>query len=178
MGPQLDVGKVVGAASAPVALIIATSIFLSNLGAKYAMLAAVYRELLEEHGKISDTGELHAKRLHRQLQLYALRIRILMRATFWLTLAIQCFIFTVVLTGVGVIFPQSRIWTWSTVFFSFAGLFVLGASVVIEMYENHLARRTLMLYAAETPSILSRTDLGRTAEFSGLTSNLKSGEPD
>jgi Protein of unknown function (DUF2721) len=156
--PHLDVAKIVGAASAPVALIIATSIFLSNLGAKYAMLAGTFRELTEElRGTPErDRGSLRAKSVHQSLEMYALRLRLLMRATFWLTISILCFILTVVFTGVGVIVPGKSLWQIITVLFSFGGLLILAWSVGFEIRENHQAKRALILETSEFDDIVPR----------------------
>lgn len=140
MNPQLDVGKLVGAASAPVALIIAASIFLSNLGAKYVLLAGLFREASKEYRELEEGADVRREGLERQLALYAQRLRHLMRATSALGVSIQCFILTVLFTSVGVLFPTAKIWLWITGFFSFAGMLILAGSVVIEMIENHSAK--------------------------------------
>lgn len=152
----LDVAKIVGAASAPVALIIATSIFLSNLGAKYSLLAGIFRELSNEFRKTeeNDKGSLRSKSVHQALQMYAQRLHMLMRATFWLTISIICFILTVVFTGVGVIFPHSVMWQIVTVVFSFAGLLILAWSVGLEIWENHEAKLALILETSDLPDVV------------------------
>src|SRR5579884_4051590 len=102
---NLDVGKLVGAASAPVALIIATSIFLSNLSAKYGVLCSTFRSVAENfRNDNKDTDR--TKGLSQQLRLYSRRLQILIRATFWLGFSILSFILTVFFTGVGVLFPK------------------------------------------------------------------------
>jgi hypothetical protein len=152
--PTLDVAKLVGAASAPVALIIASSIFLSNLGAKYALFAGAFRDLSRELRHAEDKGSLRAKSIKEQLKLYSFRLRILMRATFWLSLAILCFMFTVALTGVSVLLPQSHLWPLLTAAFSFLGMLILAGSIVLEMVENHQAQRAMILETSEFPDTL------------------------
>jgi uncharacterized protein DUF2721 len=155
MHGQIDVAKLVGAASAPVALIIATSIFLSNLGAKYAMMVGSFREISNEFRKIEDRDGLRARSLHKQLGLFSHRLRLLMKATFWLTVSIVCFVATVVFTSVSVLMPKTMVWPWITVAFSFAGMLLLGYSVFIEMDENRRAKEALVLETAEFPDVLS-----------------------
>jgi hypothetical protein len=154
--PPLDIAKLVGAASAPVALIIATSIFLSNLGAKYALLTGMFRELSNEFRKMDerDRGSRRAKSVHEALEMHAHRLRVLMRATFWLAVAIVLFIFTVVFTGIGVIFPHSAACQIVTAAFSFSGLLILAASVGFEIWENYQAKRALILETSEFPDIV------------------------
>ena len=154
--PQLDVGKLVGAASAPAALIIATSIGLGNLRAKYGMLAGIFRETTREYRSLEEGNSIRRHSLQCQMELYSSRLRLLMRGTLWLTLALHSFILTVVCTGIGVIFPKAPVWAWITAFFSFAGLFLLAGYLVIEMMENHRAKDALMLETAEFPSVHKR----------------------
>lgn len=158
---HLDVAKLVdaaSAASAPVALIIATSIFLPNLGAKYALLAGVFRDLLREYRQTEekDKGSLRAQSVYKALEMYAHRLHVLIRATFWLTISILCFILTVVFTGVSVIVPRNGIWPAFTAAFSFAGLLILAASVGFEIWENHQAKRALIFETSELPGILPK----------------------
>lgn len=158
MAPQLDIGKLVGAASAPVALIIATSIFLGNLGGKYAMLGGIFRGLSSEYRDSKDRESLRSRSLEDQMRLYSGRLRTLMRATLILTLSIESFILTVVFTCIGVVFPGPHIWFWATAFFSFAGLLLLAIAVAMELVENHQARHALMLETAEFDGVLSDPD--------------------
>ena len=153
---QIDVAKLVGAASAPVALIIATSIFLSNLSGKYGMMSGIFREVSNEYRKNVDKNSLRAESLENQMSHYARRLRLLQKATFWLAISIQCFIATVLFTSASVLMPKLMIWPWVTVSFSFAGILTLGGSVVIEMLENHCAKEDLVLETAEFPNVLSR----------------------
>lgn len=155
MNAQLDIGKLVGAASAPVALIIATSIFLGNLGGKYAMLNSIFRTLTGEYRGLEDRSSLRSRSLEDQMKLYSWRLRTLMRATLVLTLSIEAFILTVVFTSIGIIFPGRPAWFWATALFSFAGLLLLAVAVVMELVENHQARHGLMLETAEFDGVLS-----------------------
>ena len=54
MNPNLDVAKFVGAASAPVALIIATAIFLSNLSTKWWAMSGMFRQLSGEYRQMEQ----------------------------------------------------------------------------------------------------------------------------
>ena len=152
---QLDVGKLVGAASAPVALIISASICLGTLGAKYSMLVGIFRECTSEYRKIEDPEDIRGRSLQSQIEHYSSRLRLLMRGTLYLSLAIHSFILTVLCTSMGVLFPKAPAWTWITGFFSFTGLFLLAGFVVIEMIENHRAKSALILETAEFPNVLA-----------------------
>lgn len=166
MQPQLDVGKLVGAASAPVALIIATSIFLGNLGGKYAAMMAVFRDLSGQYRNSKERGTLRRRSIERQIALYSSRLRGLVRATFWLNLSIQAFILTVLFTSVGVVFPKAQIWTWITGIFGAIGLLLLAYSGVLEMIQNHRAHQELSLETAEFPNALGGNDGDISSTFS------------
>jgi polyferredoxin len=141
---HLDVAKFVGAASAPVALIIATSIFLSNLTTKWWSMTGAFRSLTGEYRGAEIDG--HRKdSVKRQLKLYDRRLRLLMRATLLLTLAIISFIFTVLFTGITTLFPNSAVLQVLTVGLSFAGLAFLASSVLAELIENSLGKQVLEL---------------------------------
>src|SRR3954452_21966484 len=101
---KLDLAKFVGAASAPVALIISTSIFLSNLTAKYIPAFSRLRSMTEEMRNDPEHPD-RVESLHEQIELYRLRIKWLLRAVFYLTLAIVCFINTVAFTSISMFFP-------------------------------------------------------------------------
>jgi UDP-galactopyranose mutase len=90
-----------------------------------------------------------------QLKLYSRQMHMLMHATLWLSISILCFIAAVFCTSISVLLPKVASRTVLTVFFSFAGMLILGASVVIEIIENHLAKEALVLETADFPKVLS-----------------------
>lgn len=167
MQMQIDVPKLVGAASAPVALIIATSIFLGNLGGKYAMLAGTFRQISDEYrkSKSEDKNSLRSRSLLEQLGIYSRQMRMLMQATLWLSISILCFIATVICTSISVLMPKIIAWTVLTAAFSFAGMLVLAASVIIEIMENNRAKNLLVLETAEFSGILSEDLEQQKREF-------------
>jgi hypothetical protein len=139
---KLDLAKFVGAASAPVALIISTSIFLSNLTAKYGPAFDRIRTMTEELRNDPD----HPDRVHslnEQIGVYTIRVRWLMRASFYLMVGIVCFINTVVFTSISMFFPEQTIYIVITIGSMFAGLAFLALAVVAEMWENHLVKGAL-----------------------------------
>jgi hypothetical protein len=146
--PHIDLAKLVGAASAPVALIIATSIFLSNLTGKYGAMFAETRQLFGEY-RDREGKDKRRHLVEAQLASYGRRLNTLIWATFWLTSAIVVFILTVVFTGVSVVLPDQQAWTIATAVSMFLGLMLLTVAVVMEMRENHLARRALNADYAE-----------------------------
>jgi hypothetical protein len=150
---KLDLAKLVGAASAPVALIISTSIFLSNLTAKYVPSFDRLRAMSEEiRGKPDDPSRVRS--LHEQIKLYNVRIGWLLRAVFILGAAILLFVSTVAFTSLSIVFPKQAVWTIATVCSMFAGLALLSLAVVIEMWENQIAKHALRSELGEgTPAL-------------------------
>ena len=141
MSQPIDISKFVGAASAPVALIIATSIFVSNLTGRFTAMDAIARQLSTEYREKKEKDkDDRSESLRIQLGLYHRRLRLLISGTFWLIFAIVTFIGTVFFTSVGVVFPDNPIWPFVTGGTMIAGLLLLGYAVGLEAFENHLAR--------------------------------------
>jgi len=157
----IDLAKFVGAASAPVALIISTSIFLSNLTAKYVPMVTQLRSLTEE--KRSDPEHQdRVESLQEQIDIYAVRIRWILRAVLSLTLSILTFISTVAFTSISMFFPDQPIYVGVTAVCMFAGLILLATAVIIEMWENHLARAMLVSELGKgTPNLREGPKSGR-----------------
>jgi len=56
MDPDFDISKFVGAASAPVALVIATAVFLSNLTTRWWAISGIFRQLTGEYRVMDREG--------------------------------------------------------------------------------------------------------------------------
>lgn len=142
MDPKLDLAKVVGAASAPVALIIASCIYLGNMTQKYNTLFQKIRDLSEELRKKPDDEE-RVKSIHEQLHLYERRIDGTMSCTFWLNMAIICFVLTVLFTGLAALLPGNGVVMVTTMLVMVAGILIFTSAVVVEVWSNRLAKPTL-----------------------------------
>jgi hypothetical protein len=136
MDPHFDLAKFVGAASAPVALIIATSIIVSNLGGRYAVLAGFFRGATAELRDAGGRDSPRAPDIVKELSLLRRRLRRLILATTWLLTSIVMFTATVMFTGVAMLAPKVGIFTVMVVVFSFAGAAMLVVAVVIAIMEN------------------------------------------
>jgi len=150
MSFDVDLAQLVGAASAPVALIIATSIFLGNLGGKYAALFnRTHAQLAEYRGLAPDDSrrQLLSTQLHKRGQ----RLRTLIRASFWLGIADLLFIVTVLQTGLSVVFPASVTIKALTAAAMLSGLLCFAFAVALEIGENHQSSVALMGDFAEFP---------------------------
>lgn len=141
MDPKIDLAKLVGAASAPVALIIAACIYLGNLTQKYNTLFEKIRELAAEL-RDNPEGERYDS-VHQQLQLYEQRIIGTMRCTFFLNVAIVLFVLTVLFTGLSMLLPGNVPMMATTAGVMALGLGILVVAIVIELHSNRLARPTL-----------------------------------
>jgi len=135
-----------------VALIIATSIFLSNLTARYTGMFTAARQLSSEFRQ-KEEHDKRAESLRVQLGLYHKRLRLIMRATFWLAVTIFCFIGTVLFTSISVAFPDFSAWPVITGGLMLAGLLILAYCVGLETWENHLAKQALGTEMAEFPEV-------------------------
>src|SRR5947208_6066363 len=135
MDQNVDLAKLVGAASAPVALIIATCIYLGNLSTKYNTIFQQIRSLTQELREDPEMRE-RQESLHQQLRLYEHRINGTMQATFWLNVAIVCFVCTVLFTGVAMLFPGNAIVMTLTAGVMFVGLVIVIAAILIELWSN------------------------------------------
>jgi len=141
MDPKLDLAKLVGAASAPVALIISACIYLGNLTQKYHTLFQNIRELATELRQQPE-GERRDS-VHQQLRFYENRIIGAMRCTFFLNIAIILFVLTVLFTGISMLLPGNVPMMVTTAGVMALGLGIVILSIVIELYSNRLARPTL-----------------------------------
>ena len=145
MDPHFDLAKFVGAASAPVALIIATSIIVSNLGGRYAALAGFFRGATAELRDAGGRDSPRAPEIIRELSLLRRRLRLLILATTWLLMSIVMFTATVMFTGVAMLLPKIGIFTVMVVFFSFSGATMLVVAVIISLVENIGSARSTRL---------------------------------
>lgn len=139
MDPKFDLAKLVGAASAPVALIIATCIYLGNLLNQYNTYFTQIKTLAQELRENPDQKE-RADSLREQLKLYEQRICGSMRAGFWLNIAILCFIGTVLFTGVAMLFPGNIPIMLFTTGLMFVGLVIVAYAIGIEVWSNRVAK--------------------------------------
>ncbi len=154
MAQPVDLAKLVGAASAPVALIISTCIFVSNLTARFSGMFTSMREMTKEYRQMEEEEENdRSASLKEQIRLYRKRLRLVMRANFWLMVTIWCFIGTVAFTSVSVILPNTPLWPIITGVSMFAGLFLFAYCVVLSAQENHLAKKALFTEVSEFPEI-------------------------
>ncbi|MCU1386294.1 MAG: hypothetical protein JWL71_4991 [Acidobacteria bacterium] len=152
MGTSIDLAKLVGTASAPVALIIASSISLGTLSGKYAAMFSAVRPLFAEY-RDPAIDERRRRIISEQLPIYGRRLRMLMQATLSLGCSVTFFIFTVLLTSVSVVMPTWLSWKLLTAFSMFAGLVSLGFAMILELRENHHAKAALAFDFDEFPEL-------------------------
>ena len=154
MSQPLDIAKFVGAASAPVALIIATSIFVSNLTGRFTAMDTVARQMATEYReKKEKERDARSESLRVQIGLYHRRLQVLIRGTFWLTVAIWSFIGTVFFTSVSVVLPGQPVWPIVTGVTMLGGLVLLAYAVALEAWENHMAKDAMKTEMSEFPEV-------------------------
>lgn len=131
--------SIIGNAVGPAALITMTSILLSGYTSKYSGISDQMRQLTAEYRAAQTTTE-RRESLKRQLRLFHRRIRAVWGATTLLSLALLCFIITVLAvllsahaTRLGPIGIGSLL----------MGLILVAVAVGLELYEIGLARLTV-----------------------------------
>ncbi len=142
MDQPVDLAKLVGAASAPVALIISTCIYLGNMITRYNVLYQQITDFSEElRGKVEPPER--AKSIQDQLRLSERRMDGTMKCTFWLNVAIICFVFTVLFTGLSMLAPKNMVFIAITAGVMAIGLLIVAYSILIELWYGRLAKPTL-----------------------------------
>ncbi len=127
------------AAGATIGVIIAGTIFLQFLSAKYMELGGRYRELASEYrGKRED--EARHGPLQAEIRLYRRRLRLMHRASVLAAVAELCFLLAVLSGGLSMLYPPQRIFKFTGTVGLFLGLGVMGGAVALEIIEIVLAR--------------------------------------
>jgi hypothetical protein len=149
---KADIGKIVSVASAPVSLVIATSIFLHMLTSRYEAIYDRLRDLTDEYRKGAKDDQRRTS-LREQISLYARRIRVTQAASRWLSIAVISFLVTVAASAFNIVYPSSFAVRLTGMFTLAFGIFLLTLSVVFELYEDHLTQTTLRTELSEFPEI-------------------------
>ena len=141
---DLDLGKLVGRAAAPVNLIIAASIAISFQIGKQGMLFEKYRLILEKYEKQAD-GHTKSDKLFHQLGIYARRLRLINWSCRALAVTIAVFIGTVMLTSFGVTFPHVAWVKIATGLSLVAGLLSMFLGFIMELTDNSMEAKSIDL---------------------------------
>jgi hypothetical protein len=153
---NIDLGKVVGTATATVALIIASSIFLQNLSTKYLALMGRLGQLTEEVRK-SRPGGVRGASLRELIGTTEQQCQLVRVGSMYLEWAVLTFVITVVSASLSTAFPAvgaaKLIGGCSLV----VGLVLLSISVVYEMRENWLSKALFRSEIADLDT--TRTDV-------------------
>lgn len=145
---NLDLGKLVGAATAPVNLIIAATIAISFLIAKQGALFAKFLLILEQYKKQPE-DRVTSDKLYHQLGIYAKRLRLINWACRALGITIVVFIGTVILTSLGVTFPDLAWVKIGTGITLFGGLLSMFIGFVLELADGGMEGRSIDLEMKE-----------------------------
>ncbi len=163
MDPNFDIAKFVGAASAPVTLIIATVLFLANLTTRWWAVSGLFHQLTGEYRAMGpDHGSTRSDKVRLQVGYYTRRLKLLQWATTVLTVAILFFILTVLFTGLNILVPRNPTLMVLTIFYCVAGLLLLSVAVSMELIQNNMGRRATELEMEEFPEL---ADAGRQSSL-------------
>ncbi len=141
MATQFDLFKFVGAASAPVALVIANGIYLGNLSGKYTALMDQLRGLTGEFRGQPDNGD-RSDGVRQQIEQYQRRVSALVWAISCLHLSAVAFVGVVFLTGISMILP-GQVFISATIVTMFCGLGLFAVAMLFGLAENWQARHAL-----------------------------------
>ena len=131
--------SLLGTVIAPVGLISTTAILLSGYTGKYSSISDQMWRLAAEH-RASGTAPARRQSLKRQLDLYHRRITAMWGASTLLSVALLCFVGTVL--SVILSARQTRLGMLGIVPL-FVGLSLVAAAIGLELYEIGLARLTV-----------------------------------
>lgn len=125
-------------AGATIGIIIAGTIFLQFLSAKYQELAGRYRALTREY-RTGGVGDTRHGLLQSQIRAYRRRLRLINRASWLAAIALLCFILAVLAGGFSVMYPPIRYFKWIGTAGLICGLTLIGAALFLEISESVLA---------------------------------------
>lgn len=135
MEPTYKLTELLGAAGATSGVIIAGTIFLQFLSARYADLAGRYRALTGElRNGVSSDNARHDP-LQVQIKIYRHRLQLITWASALSAIALLCFLLSVVLGGLSVIRPEFQLITTLGSIGLGIGLALIIFSVVLELIE-------------------------------------------
>jgi hypothetical protein len=138
---DLDVGKIVGAATAPVNLIIAAAIAISFLLGKQAELSTKVEMRIRQIAE--DPGKPRLEHTDQQIRMYIRRWRVLNRSAQSLAITVMFFIITVIATLFGVVFPDES-WLKLVIGCSMViGLLLMLAGFAFEFYDGMMESKSI-----------------------------------
>jgi hypothetical protein len=138
---KMDIGKMVGAATAPVNLIIAAAIAISFLVGKQAALAAKFEAISQKFGEEPDQKQ----KLQEQLDIYIRRLKLTNWAARTLAGTVMIFIVTVLATLFAVVFPDVG-WIKAAIGVTMIlGLLLMFIGFILELFDGAMAARTVGL---------------------------------
>jgi hypothetical protein len=126
-------------AAATIGIIIAGTIFLGFLSSKGSELASRYRALTSEY-RSGGAAEVRHGVLQGQICQYRRRLR-LMNWAFWVaTVALECFLASVLAGGINMVYPSLPLVTGIGVVGLFTGMVLMGIALALELFESVLSR--------------------------------------
>jgi hypothetical protein len=131
-----------GAAGATTGLMIAGTLFLQFLSAKYIGLYARYIQLTDEYRNGKNEEPRHGS-VCAEIRIYRERLWLLSWGNWLAGLALLCLIVAVLSGGCSMAFPEELAFKWSATVSLGLGLVLIGAGVAIQIWESVLARHEI-----------------------------------
>jgi Na+/glutamate symporter len=132
-----------GIAGATIGIIIAGGVLLGAVVGRYSGVFDRYRSLTGEL-RANDSSDPRRGSLNRQVNVYRKQIVFLNYGSLCLTLALLCFLVTVGIASMSVIFPKAMILRALGTLGLFAGLLLIAVAVFLLMLDT-LAERPMIV---------------------------------
>ncbi len=129
-------------AGATIGVIIAGTIFLQFMSAKYMDLAGRYRTLTGEYRQGNSAEGRHGM-LQAQIRAFRSRLHLMNNASWIAGVSLLCFLVAVLVGGLSMVYPPVRALKAVGSIGLFIGLVLMAAAVVLQITESVLARHEI-----------------------------------
>ena len=148
-------GDLLGSASSTIGVIIGGVILLSFLSSKYVELMNRYRDLTKDYRQCHGDDSRHEP-LRLVIRVYHSRLWLLNRAGWLAGIALLCFIASVLLGGMNMVFPAIPYLKAIGSVGLFLGLLLIGGAMAMEVWESILTRHEIATEVADLDSDAKR----------------------
>jgi hypothetical protein len=124
-----------GSASATIGIIIAGTIFLQFMSAKFMELTNRYRTLTGEYRGGGAAENRHGM-LQAQIRNYRRRLWLINRASWLAGVALLCFLISVLVGGLSMVYPPVVTFKGVGTIALFIGLVLIGGAVILQFIES------------------------------------------
>jgi amino acid transporter len=142
-------------AGSTIGIIIASTLFLQFLSAKYGEVGGRYRALTSEYRGRQPVESRHGL-LQPQIRTHRRRLRLIIWASWLAAVALLCFILSILAGGFSMAFPDTRAFLWSGTTTLLLGLVLIAIAVFLELVESVQAPQELAEEAGDLDDDVKR----------------------